>query len=489
MHLQPEKKEHVSLDAHPLLREYFARQLQTLRPQAWLAGHKRLYQHLCATTKEGKNPSLEDLQPLYQAVAHGCQAGMQEDACYTVYNARIQRGNEGYSTCKLGAFASDMGAVVCFFEQPWSRVVSQLNETVQAWLLNQAAYRLRALGRLDEAKEPMRAGLEIRIKQQDWGNAARNASNLSQLALMLGQTDGDDTASAVRTAAQSVIYADRSGDASIRMVNRTTHADALHQAGRWVEAQHLFQEAEAIQAKREPKHPLLYSVQGFRYADLLLAQAERSAWRASGYSEKHLSLGEALDDAVRRAFVALQIAERNNWLLDIALDQLNLGRAALYSAILQTVSLSPGSPTGATKERSASAIQLAVDGLRLSGNMDELPRGLLTRAWLRHLQGNATGIESAQTDLDEAWEITERGPMPLHMADIHLHRARLFMRDAHYPWDKAEDGAPRGPADDLREARRLIEKHGYGRRLEELQDAEEALRQWQATTLAPCVTA
>jgi hypothetical protein len=37
--------------------------------------------------------------------------------------------------------------------------------------------------------------------------------------------------------------------------------------------------------------------------------------------------------------------------------------------------------------------------------------------------------------------------------------------------------------------RHPIEKHGYGRRREELQDAEEALQQWQATTLALGVTA
>ena len=30
------------------------------------------------------------------------------------------------------------------------------------------------------------------------------------------------------------------------------------------------------------------------------------------------------------------------------------------------------------------------------------------------------------SDLDEAWEIAERGPMPLFLADIHLYRARLF---------------------------------------------------------------
>ncbi len=36
-----------------------------------------------------------------------------------------------------------------------------------------------------------------------------------------------------------------------------------------------------------------------------------------------------------------------------------------------------------------------------------------------------------------------------------------------YPWESVEH--------DLSEARRLIEKHGYGRRTEELEDAEAAL--------------
>jgi hypothetical protein len=46
----------VSLDAHPHLREYFARQLRTQQPDAWRAAHRRLYEHLCASTKEGDSP-------------------------------------------------------------------------------------------------------------------------------------------------------------------------------------------------------------------------------------------------------------------------------------------------------------------------------------------------------------------------------------------------------------------------------------------------
>jgi hypothetical protein len=71
--------------------------------------------------------------------------------------------------------------------------------------------------------------------------------------------------------------------------------------------------------------------------------------------------------------------------------------------------------------------------------------------------------------LDEAWEIAERGAMKLFMADIHLYRARLFFREATYPWES--------PTVDLAAARKLIEQCGYGRRKEELEDAEAGLRQ------------
>ncbi len=119
-----------------------------------------------------------------------------------------------------------------------------------------------------------------------------------------------------------------------------------------------------------------------------------------------------------------------------------------------------------------------MDGLRRAGTTHWIPAALLTRAWLRFLTGARTGPESAQEDLDEAWEIAERGPMRLHMADIHLYRARLFHAVKPYPWGTDADGNDRGPKDDLAAARKLIEKCGYWRRKEELEDAEEAAKSW-----------
>ncbi len=479
----------VSLDAHPLLREYFVRELRK-NLAAWQAAHKRLFEHLCDATKEGDRPALDDLQPLYQAVAHGCQAGLQQGALYKVFLERINQGNEAYAPRKLGAHGSNLSAIACFFDPPWSRVSDRLAPAYQAWLLNAAAFTLRALGRLTEALEPMRAGLNKNVEQENWRAAAISANNLSELELTLG-----DVAAAVKDAEVSVTHADRSGDVDQRMLRRTTHADALHQAEDR-EAAARFAEAEAMQSKEWPAYPLLYSVQGFQYCDLLLGPAERAAWRRvvsqSLPTASLRAVGEAIQESQpapgllpaapaargrndgaetpaalvnsgrevsERAARTLQGGSSWYYLLDVALDHLTLARAALYSAVLAEAK--PG-------EDCRQSLRDALDGLRRAGTQHHLPRGLLTRAWLRRLDGEFCG---AQEDLDEAFEIAERGPMPLHLADIHLHRARLFGAGANrppaYPWDSA--------AADLAEARRLIVKHGYLRRKEELEDAEAAI--------------
>ncbi|HXH42104.1 MAG TPA: hypothetical protein VNN08_26000, partial [Thermoanaerobaculia bacterium] len=178
---------------------------------------------------------------------------------------------------------------------------------------------------------------------------------------------------------------------------------------------------------------------------------------------------------------------RNAPLLDFALHHLTLGRAALYAAILEsrgrqreTVQLSPPTSEQSLRGFTTAATELdqAVSGLRRASVQHHLPRGLLTRAWLRSLTGARSGSESAQSDLDEAWEIAERGPMPLFLADIHLYRARLFLREVKYPWDKNPDGTRRGPKDDLAAARVIIERCGYWRRKEELDDADAAAKSW-----------
>jgi tetratricopeptide (TPR) repeat protein len=446
-----------AIDAHPLVREYLAKALRERQPDTWREGHRRLYEHLKASAPY-RPDGLAGLQPLYQAVAHGCLAGLPQQAYEEVYRDRILRGtgDDGFYSCmEIGAFGADLGAVACFFEEPWQRLSPALFAADQAWLLNQAAFHLRALGRLSEALEPMRAGLKMRIHQEDWMNAAIVANNLSELQLTLGRV-----AAAVQDGNQSVAFADRSGDAFWRMGTRTTLADTLYQQGQREPALERFREAEAMQAQWQPNYPLLYSLPGFQYCDLLLVQAERAAWQRQLAPSPWQGEGrgeeiDACHAVEQRAGQALKWVSGRLGLLDEALNHLILGRAALLRAVLDNSAFRtpPSALTQAAQELSA-----AVDGLRAAGQQQYIPLGLLARAWLHILTNNPT---AAHADLDEAWQIASRGDMRLHMADIHLHRARLFC-------DKAE----------LNKARELIEQYGYWRRKEELEDAEAAARGW-----------
>jgi tetratricopeptide (TPR) repeat protein len=417
-----------TLDCHALIREHFCDVLKQNNPEAWKDAHNRLYEYFKNQAKEYPD-TIEEMSPLYAAVAHGCQAGRHQDAMDEVYWRQIRRGDEEFNTKKLGAFGADLVAISGFFYSFWDKPVAGLTEAEKSYVLSVVGFDLRALGRLKEAAQPMKAALELYIAQENWEYAAISAGNLSELYLTIG-----DIALALEYANQSVDLADRSGDAFQRMSKRTTLADALHQAGCQSEAESLFREAEEMQKESQPEYPFLYSLQGFKYCDLLLSQGK--------YQE-----------VVSRAEQTLEWAKRGRILLDIAYDYLSLGRAHLLHALQE------GSPDST---QAAEHLNQAVDGLRQAGQQDDLPRGLLARAELYREQGE---FEKAQRDIEEAVTIAERGEMGLHQADCHLEYARLYL--AIGDKEKAREH--------LDIAIKMIEQMGYHRRDHEVKELEAML--------------
>jgi hypothetical protein len=247
-------------------------------------------------------------------------------------------------------------------------------------------------------------------------------------------------------------------------------ADVLHQAGRAADARRLFREAEAIQRTIEPENRFLYSVRGFRYHDLLLSGCERYAWVqqvgigswAASAKARLARLRSRAKEVERRVLTNRDGLGHRLGRLSNALDEITISRAGLYQMLS---SLLGGSVSPEMALRTAlGRVETAVEALRSCCAQHHLPNALFTRAWVRLLHGDPAG---AQSDLDEAWDIAERGPMQLHMADIHLHRARLFFREEHYPWES--------PQADLVAAEKLIEDCGYYRRDGELADAKRAI--------------
>jgi hypothetical protein len=207
----------------------------------------------------------------------------------------------------------------------------------------------------------------------------------------------------------------------------------------------LFQEAESRQVERKSLHPLLYSMAGFRYCDLLLGPAEREAATSSTSHRTPIGVQRCIE-VERRVEGTLEWAIQSLGLLAVALDRLTLSRARIYRAILEE-------EIDKVSELIRRELDQAVRGLRDAGQVQYIPLGLLTRAWMCCIEKR---FEEARADLEEAREIADRGSMKLHLADIALSRARLF-RDV----------------DAFAEAKRLVAECGYGRRLPEITDLEE----------------
>jgi tetratricopeptide (TPR) repeat protein len=383
------------IDCHPLVREHFA-------ATATRDGHTRLYEHY--TKQAPPQPgTLAEMTPLFYAVYHGCQAGQHQAVLDDAYKGRIYRGNEAYLVHRLGAFGIDLSLLAGFFQRPWTQPIATLLPYDRAWVMSEAGFALRAVGRLADAVEPMRIGAEVLVELGNWKNAASAYNNLGEIHATLG-----NVSEAVAAAMQSIDFADRSGDCLRRIISRSTLADALRQSTDLTRTNALFEEAERFQAESaplfSPPYAILNSISGYRYCDFLLGHGQTA-------------------EVLRRATQTLLIAERHLGLLPNGLDHLSLGRAH---------------PSGSAE--STHHLDRAVDFLRRAGRLDYLPLALLARGTL--------------SDLDEGFRVATRSGMRLHLTDYHLASARLAL---------ANNDRPKA-LDHFAKAESLIQETGYHRR-------------------------
>src|SRR5262249_34420240 len=144
----------------------------------------------------------------------------------------------------------------------------------RSWLVNVAAFSLSAQGRLAEAIPAQRRALRRAEVAKNWSNAATSGANLSQAQLVLGEI-----AASLATAQQAIAHADRSGHEFQMLFTRAGYADVLHAAGRLAEAEAQFVDAERRQKEWQPQQPLLYSLRGYQYCDLLISNGNYRAAR------------------------------------------------------------------------------------------------------------------------------------------------------------------------------------------------------------------
>src|SRR6266566_5195456 len=438
-----------TLDAHPLIREYFRDRLRHRSPALWEAGNRSLYVYYQQRAPE-QPANAADMNLLYAAVNHGCAIGLHQEVYDQILVPRIWRSpRESYSTRILGMTGSEIVALSNYFLLPaWTELrLIKLARQARVLVMTNAALRLRQLGRPDDALASCRAVFDVLTETGDAepvdiADAAYAASLYCELLIIAGCLEppalgNEDTAREVAKAA--VAFADRCRDAYFKMYARSCLAEVDFMTGDLDRARELFDEAAAIAEAEQSNMPFLYSQNLYRYgyfaietgdAATLVAHAEQDAqWGlATKPSQLSYAIRQLVLGAARRALV------------EEGADPADLGQAT-------------------------TEVDDAIVIFRGVGYADYTVRGLLERAHLRRVRARPEDYAGALVDLDEALAEAIRSRMTPLAADVHLQRVACHL--SVWPTQPADCQADlRGQvAAALNEASELVRSLGYGRRV------------------------
>ncbi|MCC6725492.1 MAG: tetratricopeptide repeat protein [Saprospiraceae bacterium] len=423
----------AEVDCHPLVREHFEEVFQKEQPEQWKAAHGALYEYYKGLPEKlyGKYlpDTLEEMEPLFLAVRHGCGAGMYFEIGNETYWMRIRRMNENFLTLKLGGYSYEFALLSYFFKDNWTVISDVMPDKLKALIISWTAYAFRAIGQLSKAFELEVVSLQIFISICDWKSASIEISNLNQTNVSIG-----NLSLAVEYGLRGIVLVNRSYDIFQLVINRITLANALFQRGEIEDAHFLFKEAEKIQATSQPDYPNLYSKGGFYYGVFLL----------------HLN---RVEEVLNRGITNLKL-ESEGWcnLLDFGLNRLIIGISYSNEYLSKNEAIQSGIVN----------LDEAINQLRKAGNQEYIPLALLARAaYHRHTQN----WQAAEEDLEEVLDIAEPSGMRLHLTDYHLEMARLLLAQ-----ERPADARPH-----VAEAARLIGETGYHRRDKELEELQKAI--------------
>ncbi len=244
---------------HPLIKGYFESDFDEKNKRLC---HKRIYQYFGERAPE-RPETLEEMQPLFEQVYHGCAAGLYDEVFNDVYRDRIRRIDEHFITHKLGAWEIDLSLAKTFFlKGDLSQMPLVSKRSAQSWLLATAGLALFVTGRPKEAEELFIRKTNMQIEDKDWKNASVGYQNLAELQFRTGELE-----SGLESARKALDTSEKAKSVQCILFSKAYIAWILHLLGKGKEADNWFRQADKLQIMIEGVR--LYGLRGVKYADFL----------------------------------------------------------------------------------------------------------------------------------------------------------------------------------------------------------------------------
>ncbi len=274
---------------HPLIKSYFESDFKKKDKKLC---HKRIYEYFGENAPE-RPKTLDQMQPLFEQVYHGCSAGLYDEVYWDVYQEKIDRMDEYFITHILGAWETDLSLVKTFFpEGDLSQMPLVSEKGHQSWLLNTAGLGLLYTGRPKEAEEPLKGATELYIEDNEIAFASVGYSNLADLQLRTSELE-----EGLESAKKALELAQTAKDEQYIVDSKAYLGWIYYLLGKTEEAEQNFKESDELEKKISEFR--LYSHRGVNYATFLI------------------SMGR-VDEAFKLTEQNLEICNSQNWPDDIS---------------------------------------------------------------------------------------------------------------------------------------------------------------------------
>lgn len=389
------REEYGTLDAHPLVREWFAEQYKLSNLNGWKNANAVIFLALSRTNITSEHPTLEQMAPLFQSIPHGCNAGLYKETLDLVYRKQICRylpnGDfEYYAEKILGAATQCLAALTPFFDEPYSSVNPSLDDGEKSWLLNEASLTLLNMGFLRESLQGQLSALSIDVDGENYDAAASQSINIIETFVWLGELR-----QALHYGLRAIRFAQIGGHA-IRVVRAFCwFAYAAFLAGRPKLADAYFRKARALSLQTLGSD--LQSLLAYQYCEFLLD----NGW---------------LEEASSITNTALQKSNKNSVILGTGLSKLTNSRIKLRKYYFFS------SEEYREPKKIIQYFDDSIEYILKSQTVQYTALSYIFRARCFRVVGN---LEAATCDLDEAESLSTDAGMLRFAIDIELERCVL----------------------------------------------------------------
>jgi tetratricopeptide (TPR) repeat protein len=274
---------------HPMIKNYFE---SLFKEKDKKLCHKRIYQYFCEYAPE-RPETLEEMQPLFEQVYHGCAAGLYDEVLDDVFWEKIYKMEEYFIYLNLGAWETNLSLAKTFFpEGNLSQMPLVSEKSGQTFLLNEAGLMLSSIGYPKEAEELLIKKTNMQIEDKDWNNVSVGYQNLADLQFRVGELE-----SGLESAKKALDAAEKGKSDEEIGFSKADLAGILHLLGKNKEAEREFREADELQIKDDGNH--LYRLSGVSYADFLISM-------------------KRIDEAFELTKQNIEICQSENWPVDIS---------------------------------------------------------------------------------------------------------------------------------------------------------------------------